>query len=349
MCTNRRNREDKVKKKKKDSVFKEKWDRMIYIYKDFPILFRFLIPPFVFIIGFVFINLICSFLKIGYPIPLIFTVLLLLQVLVFDLRVTVGPSIIDRVLSLSLIVIVASPIIVYLFLILASNLSLFYVRIGGEDAWIGFAGSIIGGSLTMLALVFTLKQQDDIRKSDKTLSIMPILSIEPENGTGKDFNIDVRKFVILNLSNNHAIDARIIGTRFSVLDLEGLERGGYYETPGSTLNSDNFLLSPLKGNIRYPFEINFNPAFFESKEKVNKIAIDIYYSDIMKGRKYITCFSLFYKAINTKDSKGKSIVKRNIEYIKNDYDDEFSNIFSLRINEHDTPDLYKGLNDHEIH
>lgn len=48
-----------------------------------------------------------------------------------------------------------------------------YVLIGSIDAWIGFAGSILGGFITMFALFLTFKHERAVAEANNALSIRP--------------------------------------------------------------------------------------------------------------------------------------------------------------------------------
>lgn len=77
----------------------------------------------------------------------------------------------DRVLKLTMFVLVVSPILVYLIitffdLIVRGNDLYDFVQ-GDRNTWIGFAGSLIGGAMTMMALLFTIRFEEKKRKADK--------------------------------------------------------------------------------------------------------------------------------------------------------------------------------------
>lgn len=84
---------------------------------------------------------------------------------------------------LTSIFIFLSPIIVYYIIFLISHLFpielLNRIRIGNAETWIGFAGSIIGGSMTMFAVVFTLFYESISKKKERALDSLPIIEIKP--------------------------------------------------------------------------------------------------------------------------------------------------------------------------
>ena len=53
-----------------------------------------------------------------------------------------------------------------------------FIKPGEESQWIGFFGSVIGGSLTLAGVWWTLKYQDKKRKEDLAVQYRPIISID---------------------------------------------------------------------------------------------------------------------------------------------------------------------------
>lgn len=102
-------------------------------------------------------------------------------------------SIIDRVLMLSISLLLTSPVFIYLITLVISEYSNnLLVIIGDQIAWISFSGSVIGGSITMFALVFTIQHQNFVRKEEnekrqkeideeRALIYMPIINVELVN------------------------------------------------------------------------------------------------------------------------------------------------------------------------
>lgn len=98
----------------------------------------------------------------------------------------------DRILKVTAAVFLVSPLITYLLVTLIYQLvvqtSGYNFVQGDRNTWIGFAGSIIGGSMTMLALLFTIRHEqkkqkiqrfeDDLRlKEDKASLYLPIFEV----------------------------------------------------------------------------------------------------------------------------------------------------------------------------
>jgi len=88
-------------------------------------------------------------------------------------------SVVDMLYDLPFFVVLTSPIITYVMINVISeyvhkNPGILPIQ-GNTSDWIGFSGSIIGGALTIYAVVFSLQYQDDIRKKDIEFQIMPII------------------------------------------------------------------------------------------------------------------------------------------------------------------------------
>lgn len=139
----------------------------------------------------------------------------------------------DDILVITFGFIFTSPILVYFVIFLIQH----YFRnniviIGNSTSWIGFTGSLMGGTLTMLALLFTIKYEDSIRKNnekirseerleDKILEIMPYPIISPKifdsGGESIDKVIDNRKSNLRFALSNYSENLLIIDSLFSEL------------------------------------------------------------------------------------------------------------------------------------
>lgn len=64
-------------------------------------------------------------------------------------------------------ILVVLPIILYLIIITPSSIGI--IRAQDSGAWLGFYGSIIGGTMTLLGVWWTIKEQDKLRKTDLVL------------------------------------------------------------------------------------------------------------------------------------------------------------------------------------
>lgn len=56
-----------------------------------------------------------------------------------------------------------------------------FIKPGEESQWIGFFGTVIGGSLTLVGVWWTLKNQDKKRKEDLAIQYKPIVIFKSDN------------------------------------------------------------------------------------------------------------------------------------------------------------------------
>ena len=84
------------------------------------------------------------------------------------------------ILIVTAIIVVAAPVATYLIALLCKNIMVI-PHLGDVDAWISFSGSIIGGSLTMLALIFTLHHERKVSEENERQNIRPTLFCKIKN------------------------------------------------------------------------------------------------------------------------------------------------------------------------
>lgn len=118
-----------------------------------------------------------------------------------------------KVLRITFLWAILSPMIAYLFVScgrLCKVLGIIDV-IGSSDAWIGFAGSIIGGVITMVALHITITHEREMREHDHIETIKPYISCRISNYDPEERTIFVGecvnnygniKGIMKNISNN---------------------------------------------------------------------------------------------------------------------------------------------------
>lgn len=73
---------------------------------------------------------------------------------------------IDRILVITIILILFFTLLTFLISGLAVKYAPNEIRFGDIDSWIGFAGSILGSSLTMFALIFTMRHERLLREEN---------------------------------------------------------------------------------------------------------------------------------------------------------------------------------------
>ncbi len=134
-----------------------------------------------------------------------------------------------NILRITFIYVVCSTVLVYIIVYVIGHWlpeDLFnIVQVGNSQSWIGFAGSILGGSMTMFAVVFTIrfegnkrkeqKKNEDLRDKEKKASIyLPILEFETTGETSFDSlelylesvtNMPIRNFELVSVKCNNTL------------------------------------------------------------------------------------------------------------------------------------------------
>lgn len=127
-------------------------------------------------------------------------------------------------------ILVLSPTITYLIALFFSKFHLIK-QIGLVDTWISFAGSIIGGAITMIALIFTVKEQQKANKINAEIQSRPYVFCQINNYSGnfKRFNSSNKNdyegeifWEMANASNNVAERVRIIDEKLYLEDTNGI-------------------------------------------------------------------------------------------------------------------------------
>ncbi|MEF9853910.1 MAG: hypothetical protein RR787_08020 [Hydrogenoanaerobacterium sp.] len=72
------------------------------------------------------------------------------------------------------------------------------VLVGSIDAWIGFSGSILGGGITMFALLLTFKHEKAVAESNNALSIRPCII-----GEFTCYDHESKELIIADCINNY--------------------------------------------------------------------------------------------------------------------------------------------------
>lgn len=185
-------------------------------------------------------------------------------------------------------------VISFIFLVMTYLIALFFKnsniieRVGSADAWIGFAGSIMGGFITMLALYFTLKENKKNHKRNHILSLKPYLVCNIVNEKDSEINYNNGIFNngyiqcdICNPSNNIANEIRMI-REFSAIKTENdrflivhnlFDKFGI--TVSTVFNKNAFFLAPNQSynwktnfGIKWDEEIKFKEATFTFKHTI---------------------------------------------------------------------------------
>lgn len=124
-------------------------------------------------------------------------------------------------------------------LALAAKLFPVLEPVGSADAWIGFAGSAMGGGITMLALYFTLKTTEERIQKSQIAALKPCIVCHITNLDPITAILLTEKFIepfsfiecdMCNVSNNIANEIRIVDEFSSIKNETGVfERNDYLE------------------------------------------------------------------------------------------------------------------------
>ena len=225
----------------------------------------------------------------------------------------------SKTILIALAILIFSPLLTYLIILFIQNTPIKNLpHIGSVDTWISFAGSIIGGSITMVALALTINYESEARKKEELRQIKPVLVGEPiylEDSWGrvsKEFNVngcieqDVQlPWMIKNVSNNIANNLSIIreyiylyNTKTNSYDIEKQGLYSYGITMLQVILDNNFLLEP---NSYQNFNTNFkceydNNGEFMFGNAFNFLYVKKYsYTDV---RNIVTYENLFKMELN---------------------------------------------------
>lgn len=123
-----------------------------------------------------------------------------------------------RIYYFTIFVVLTAPLSIYSLGLFTQVYKLNIIQFGLSGDWIGFAGSIIGGAMTMFALIFTIQHETKIRKQEKIDLKRPYIDLDFERSkTNQKFikcyeaeeNIELFLHVS-NISNNIVRNFEII-------------------------------------------------------------------------------------------------------------------------------------------
>lgn len=213
-------------------------------------------------------------------------ILILLQIT----RIYADKYIKDKIYFFTIFVLIASPLSIYIIVLLIGYFKPSLIQVGDASDWIGFAGSIIGGSMTMFALIFTIQNEDTKRKSEELLRIMPFIKIEPILINQEI--IDLTKPIIIRNVSNYPLRYLSLekvylevnqdypeAVNFNINDLPVFLPGGETYTPTFSQDLMDYLHKIKEGQIylRLTFEY-FDQLKLKKYEHTMILELE-YYSD----------------------------------------------------------------------
>lgn len=191
--------------------------------------------------------------------------------------------------------------------------------IGSIDTWIQFLGSLLGGSLTLIALILTFQYTDKQRNEEKTLNVMPICigSILDQNKTADQLR-DICRFEIFNISNNLVKDFKIesfVVETFMNIDGSHSTKS-YIVDPKEFDKVSNILPGGKKIEIKPQIPTYEQITRDDHIEKaISKVVIT--YSDIFSLRQYTLHYSIeFGLRIKTNSPYQYKTADEKIHFVK---------------------------------
>lgn len=214
-------------------------------------------------------------------------------------------SLLHKVTNFTLFTLVASPLIVYIIVLMMKTISPTLEIIGNQTAWISFYGSLIGGSLVMFALIFTMQNEETIRQDQKKYELekrkqelMPIIDFDFEiNQNGvitHDKNRSTLISKIINRSQAHAIIKKINILSFSYIHndrvLREINDGKSGNFPNIYTLENQILAGKSSKDLLFMipiYEELLDVAFDENNNEIEiQLFLEIIYSDIQNLQSY---------------------------------------------------------------
>lgn len=229
-------------------------------------------------------------------------------------------KVLDRIFNFGIIVLVASPIIIYLLTLAFSAYPDILIKSGSKDTWIGFAGSVIGGSMTVFVIIFTLRNEQNSRRAQKheaklerIKALMPIPNIRPICDKSQKVGIKngFLEFELQNITKNHMflydvhfVEDRNIVSFHDPVDLESevLRSGEVVSTGKVVVASDTTIKIMIDLDAREMYD-----KFLRTSEKDLTMILwfAVMFSDIENLQNYSMKQSVHIKV--TKPIKGPFI------------------------------------------
>lgn len=179
----------------------------------------------------------------------------------------------NRLLLTTLFVIVFSLVGTYSFALFFKNFKIVN-QVGSADAWIGFAGAAMGGLITMLALYFTLKQNQEMMQKQHATSLKPYVSCHIVNLDKEEMKVQIDNYIedygfieckMKNISNNIANGIKIVDEYSLVENTQGVETryDDLYDLCGISIftvsiNEGTFLAPQDEHNWKTNFSVELN-------------------------------------------------------------------------------------------
>ncbi len=224
-----------------------------------------------------------SFFVVGFPYGIVAAII----TISLDIVIAAGfgkPNINLTFIGAAILIILFGTVGVYsiIFIILRNPDRFSGSIVGHSSDWIAFSGSIIGGMMTMLAVIYTIQHEKILRKQEQIDQIKPFIHIDLkmyENSRKYAFN-DRDEMISLylqvnNISNNNLRDFQIkdIVRKSNLTDaLDDLiiqER-----IPDNYLSSSENKLGLIKANSLQTLYLSF--VYLEKSKTIGNLSRNVY-------------------------------------------------------------------------
>ena len=243
---------------------------------------------------------ILSFFVIGFP----YGIVAVIATVVLDVMIAINfgrPNINLTVIGAAILIVLFGTAGVYsvIFIITRNPERFDGAFVGNSADWIAFSGSIIGGMMTMLAVIFTIQHEKLLRNQEKIDQLKPFIHIDfkmYENSHKYIFN-DRDEFISLylqinNISNNNLRDFRITQIVRKSNLAEGIDDLLILEKISDNyLSSSESTIGLIKANSLYTLYLKF--AYLEKSKTISKLSRQVYltitseYYDVFGNGPYI--------------------------------------------------------------
>jgi hypothetical protein len=223
----------------------------------------------------------------------------------------IGNTLLKTIVNFVIFTLMASPLAVYALLLFASSLPVYFPRTGSEEAWIGFGGSIIGGTMTIFALIFSINHSIFEAGKRRRTELKPIISSDLVvfgNSNIASYNSDAfGEYLILIFKCNTAYPAY----RFKILDIACK----LYDKSGSIIYLQEKIIDIvsmktfLTVNDEFRIKVYYIADVFDDVSKVDlesairmSLYIEIEFYDIDNSTRYLQKHSTKLKVFTNQNS-----------------------------------------------
>lgn len=236
-------------------------------------------------------------------------------------------ELIDNILVFTFVLVLSFTLVTFVISGLAVNFSPIEIRFGDIDAWIGFAGSILGSSITMFALIYTMRHERILREEDSNRQkeaeiktnnenleiqkrlVMPIPLLTTILSKGEFITNGTQlNSIIINKSKNGMFLRKIIplDSEFVSSNIKYEEDQNIHFKPIINLLDDQLIASESQIEFQISILDDKEVAYIISDNKdycdeyiyVITLSFEVIFSDVLEIQEYSCIFSQKLKLID---------------------------------------------------